>query len=163
MSVKHNLRIAIDGRNLMHPPSGSASYLICALNELSAQKPEWRCYILTNRPLHPDCKKLILKRQNVILHNKSFTRIGLLWYCTQLYFILKTRNPDFFWASSTLLPPFIPSRIKTIVTVNDLVAKDYKHTMSILNRLYSELFFDSSIRVADVLLAISDYTVSEIR
>ena len=155
--------IAIDGRNLMHPPSGNATYLICALNELSAQQPEWKFYILTNRPLNPECEKQIIKRTNIRILCKSFTRVGLLWYCTQLYFILKRLNPDFFWAPATLLPPFIPSGVKTIVTVNDMVFKDYKHTVSLFNRLYSNVLFDRSILDADILLAISNYTANEIK
>lgn len=155
--------IAIDGRNLMHPPSGSATYLICALNELSAQQPDWLFYILTNRQLHPECEKQIIKRPNIRFICKSFTTVGLLWYCTQLYFILKKLNPDFFWAPATLLPPFIPSGIKTIVTVNDMVFKDYKHTVSLFNRLYSNVLFDRSILDADILLSISNYTANEIK
>ena len=155
--------IAIDGRNLMHPPSGSATYLICALNEISAQQPDWMFTLLTNRPLHPECEQLIIKRPNIRFLCKSFTRIGLIWYCTQLYFTLKALKPDFFWAPATLLPPFIPSGVKTIVTVNDMVAKDYKQTMSLFNRIYSNIFFDRSILNADILLAISSYTANEIK
>jgi glycosyltransferase involved in cell wall biosynthesis len=155
--------IAIDGRNLMHPPSGNATYLICALNELSVQQPDWVYYILTNRPLHPECEKLIIKRPNIRFLCRSYTRVGLLWYCTQLYFILKELKPNFFWAPATLLPPFIPSGVITIVTVNDMVPKDYKHTMSLFNRLYSNVLFDRSILNADLLLAISSYTANEVK
>ncbi len=163
MKILYTYTIAIDGRNLMHTPGGNATYLICALNELSAQQPEWVFYVLSNRPLHPECEKQIIKRPNIRYLCKSFTRIGLLWYCTQLYFILKKLNPDFFWAPATLLPLFIPSGVKTIVTVNDLVAKDYKHTMSLVNRIYSGVLFDRSLMNADVLLAISNYTADEVR
>ncbi len=161
--TKFNFSFAIDGRNLMHPPDGSATYLICVLNELSNQQPEWKFHILTNRPLHPECEMRIHRRQNIIFHRKSFTRIGLLWYCTQLFFTLKMLKPDFFWAPATLLPPFIPSGVKTIVTVNDMVPKDYKHTMSLFNRLYNKVFFDRSILNADTLLAISNYTAGEVK
>jgi len=155
--------IAIDGRNLMHPPSGNATYLICALNELAAQKPEWVFYVLSNRALHPECEKQLVQRPNVHFIRRSFTRIGLVWYCTQLYFILKELRPDYFWSPATLLPPFIPAGVKTIVTVNDMVPKDFPHTMSFLNRLYSSLFFDRSISGADTLLAISNYTAEQVK
>ena len=158
-----NYTISIDGRSLMYPLSGSATYLICALNELSAQQPNWIFYVLTNRPLRSECKELIDKRPNIHFLCKSFTSVALLWYCTQLYFILKKLKPDYFWAPATLLPPFIPAGVKPIVTVNDLVPKDYKHTMSFFNRLYCGFLFDRSIMHADVLLAISDYTANEVK
>jgi glycosyltransferase involved in cell wall biosynthesis len=163
LEVRTHPLFAFDARNLMHPPSGSATYLICTLNELSTQQPDWTFYILSNRPLHPECEKLIIKRPNIHFLRMSFTRIGLVWYCTQLYFILKKLNPDFFWVPATLLPPFIPSGIKTIVTVNDMVPKDYTNTMSLFNRLYSSVFFDRSILNADILLAISNYTANEVK
>lgn len=161
--MKRTLSIAIDGRNLMHSPGGSATYLICALNELSARQPGWTFHLLTNRPLHPECERLIVKRSNVHFSCRSFTKIGLVWYCTQLYFILKELKPDFFWAPATLLPPLLPAGIRTMVTVNDMVPKDFPETMSRLNRWYSLLLFDRSIQTADVLLAISDYTASEVK
>lgn len=156
------ITIAVDGRNLMHPVGGSGSYIIAALNELSALRPEWHFCLLTNRPLHPSCSERIFWRDNVKHVCQGYTRIGLLWYSTQLYFILKKLKPDFFWAPATLLPPCIPSGIKTIVTVNDLVAKDHRSTMATMNRLYSDLMFDHSIMTADILLSISKYTASEI-
>lgn len=156
------LSIAIDGRNLMHPLSGSAAYIIAAMNALSQLKPDWMFSVLTNRPLHPACAERIIWRANVRHICKGYTRIGLLWYSTQLHLILKKLSPDFFWAPATLLPPYLPAGIKTIVTVNDLVAKEYRATMAPMNRLYSGFMFDRSIRNADILLAISHYTAREI-
>lgn len=154
--------IAIDARNLMHPLGGSGSYIIAALNELSLLKPEWQFILLTNRPLHAACAERIVWRDNVKHLVDSITRVGLLWYSTQLYFVLRKLTPDFFWAPATLLPPSIPEGIKTIVTVNDFVAKDYRATMSTMNRFYSDIMFDRSIISADILLAISKYTAREI-
>lgn len=158
----HDRSIAVDGRNLMHPLGGSGSYLIAAINELSRLQPTWLFHILTSRPLHPDCAERIVWRTNVRHLCKARTPIGLLWYCTELYGILKRLKPDFFWAPATLLPPILPADIKTIVTVNDLVAKEYRSTMAPINRFYSDLMFDRSIKAADILLAISHYTANEV-
>jgi len=89
-------------------------------------------------------------------HQTWVHQYWFMWYSTHLYFILRSLNPDFFWAPATLLPPFVPTNVKTIVNSYDLVSKDYRDTMSFFNRLYSDLLFDRSIMQADILLAISN-------
>lgn len=150
--------IAIDGRNLTHPLSGNSSYIIAAINALSGLRPDWNFCFLTNRRLHPGCEERLNMGGNLQHICQGYTNKGLLWYCTELPLILGGLRPDFFWAPATLLPPYTPSGIKTIVTVNDLVPKGYRATMARFNRLYSDLMFDRSIRNADLLLAISQYT-----
>lgn len=157
------LSIAIDGRNMMHPLSGSSSYIIAAVNALSGLRPDWKFSFLTNRPLHPACNERLIWRDNVQHICQGYTKTGLLWYSTQFPWILKGLMPDFFWAPATLLPPVMPAGIKTVVTVNDLVAKEHRATMALLNRLYSDLMFDRSIRGADLLLAISRYTAEAVK
>lgn len=156
--MSRRISIAVDGRNLTHPLSGNSSYLIAAINALSGLRPDWKFHLLTNRRLHPDCAERLNLGGNLQHICQGYTEKGLLWYCTELPLMLGSLMPCFFWAPATLLPPFIPSGIKTIVTVNDLVPKEYRATMARLNRLYSDFMFDRSIRNADLLLAISHYT-----
>ena len=154
--------IAIDGRVLMNPPAGIANYLINALGELSKQKPEWDFYILTNRDIHPECLDRLPDSDNIFHLKMPFTKIGILWYSTRLFYILKELRPDYFWAPANSLPPSVPEGIKTILTIHDLVAKDFRHTMSTLNRIYNDLYFDHSIRNADIIWSVSRYTKGEI-
>lgn len=157
-----NCSIAIDGRNLMHPLGGNASYIISAINALSDLQPDWRFLFLTNRPLNAACAERIIWRPNVSHLCKGYTQIGLLWYVTQLYWLLKQMQPMFFWAPATVLPPWLPTGVKRIVTVNDLVAKKHRGTMASANRWYHDVMFDRSIRQADILLAISRDTAHEV-
>lgn len=155
-------RIAIDGRFLMNPPAGIANYLINALKELSCQRPEWDFYILTNRDLHQECLARLSGKANIHHIKKPFTNIGILWYSTRLYYILKDLKPNYFWAPASILPPSVPKGIKTILTIHDLVAKDFRHTMSKINRAYHDLYFDHSITSADLIWCVSRYTRDEI-
>ena len=146
----------------MKQPAGMANYLINALNELSRQKPEWTFYLLTNGDVCAECSNQLMRNANIIYLNKPFTKIGTVWYATRLFFILKDLKPDFFWAPANILPPMIPQGIKTILTVHDLVAKDYRYTMTGLNRMYNDLFFDRSVVNADIIWCVSEYSKSEI-
>lgn len=156
------MKIAIDGRVLMNPPTGIANVLINALNELSRQKPAWSFYVLTNRDINKQCLKRINKTENLYTIKRAFTDIGVLWYCTRLYFMLKELSPDYFWAPTGLLPPKVPKGVRTLLTIHDMVAKDYRETMSLVGRLYNILYFAKSICNADILWSNSEYTRKEI-
>lgn len=156
------MRIAVDGRVLMKEPTGVANFLISALNEYSRQKPDWEFIVLISRNIHESCQERIQNGGNIRFVCKSFTKIGMLWYCTQLPFILYRLKPDYFWAPATYLPPMLPRTTKTIVTVHDLVPREYRQTMSFINRIFSTIFFDWSVSSANMLWAVSKYTMGEI-
>ena len=154
--------IAIDGRVLMSAPAGIANYLINAINELSRQLPAWSFIILTNRDINPECFKLLAEADNIRHIKKRFTNIGILWYTIKLYHILKVLKPDYFWAPANSLPPFVPKGIKTMLTVHDLVSKDFRQTMTMVNRIYNDRHFNKSIANADIIWAVSNFTKVEL-
>ena len=160
------MRMAIDSRTLTLRPSGTSSYLTCAINEMSRQNPSWIFYLLVHKDLHPETIKLLGKRKNIIIIKKPFflfPKVGAIWHITKIYFILKTLKPDIFWAPGDPLPLWIPKKIRTIMTVHDFVPKKFKHTMAFNTRLVNNIFFDQSIKKADILWAVSTYTEFEIR
>lgn len=154
--------VAIDGRVFMSAPTGIANYLINALSEMSRQLPEWDFLILTNRDINTECLDRLPNAENILHLKKPFTNIGIVWYSTKLFYILQDLKPDYFWAPANSLPPSVPAGIKTILTIHDLVAKDFRHTMSTFNRIYNDRYFDKSIKNADIIWAVSRYTRDEI-
>ena len=56
------------------------------------------------------------------------------------------------------LPYFIPSKVKTMVTVHDVVNIEMVQTMSWTNRLATSIFFGQAIKKADYLWTNSYYT-----
>lgn len=159
------MKIAIDSRGLMNPPAGVANYLISAINQISTQNPSWLFYLLVNRDIHKEVKERLNTRENVIVVKSPFRifgGIGYLWYAVKLYFILKQLKPDIFWAPSNVLPPMVPKGIRTVVTVHDLVSKQFRNTMMLIDRFYYNMFFNKSVNKADILWAVSDYTRNEL-
>jgi len=161
------MKIAVDGRSLSHPPTGITNVLICALNELAKQNTDWVFYILSNRELNEECGSKLSKLPNIVHYIDRLIRFqklnkSTLWYLFKIYFMIKDLNVDYFWAPANILPPRIPENIKTIVTVHDLVAKDFRHTMKTGNKIYNDMFFDRSINTADIVWAVSNYTKEEI-
>ena len=159
------MKIAIDCRALMNPPAGVANYLITAINEISAQKPSWLLYLLVNRDLHREAQSRIKKGGNVIIVKdplRILGGIGILWYVVKIYFILKQLKPDYFWTPANVLPPMVPRGIRAIVTVQDLVSKQYANTMMLVDRFYYGILFDKSVNNAEILWTLSNYTKNEL-
>ena len=159
------MKIAIDSRALMNPPAGVANYLITAINEISAQNPSWFLYLLVNRDLHKEAQNRIKKRENVIVVKnplRIFGKNGILWYVVKMYFILKQLKPDWFWTPANVLPPMVLRGIRTVVTVQDLVSKQYANTMMLVDRFYYSIFFNKSVNNTEILWTLSHYTKNEL-
>lgn len=159
------MKIAIDCRALRKSPSGIPNYIVSIINTLSKLNPTWQLYLLTNEKFNPELETRIKKNDNIFIIIKPLAiaeRVAIVWFVFKLPLILNELKPDIFWSPSFFLPPVIPKGIKTILTIPDVVFKQFKHTMSLGNRLLSEMFYDKSIKKADMLWAISHYTKSEI-
>ncbi|WP_242918241.1 glycosyltransferase family 4 protein [Pontibacter liquoris] len=155
------MKIAIDCRGLRTTPSGIPNFLVAAINGLSQQCPEWQFYLLTNAEFHPELANKLVKAANVhvvVRPLRLMPNLGILWYVLKVRNIISEIGADLFWAPAFLLPPLLPNRVKTLVTVHDTVYKEHKSTMSGMNRLIFELFHDRSVNNADMLWANSGYT-----
>lgn len=155
------MKIAIDARSLMNPPTGVANYLITAINQISGSHPECELYLLVNRKLNSEAIGRIIKRKNIFIIRRPFIifrKIGVIWYMLKVASVLNDIQPDYFWAPANILPPVIPNNIKTIVTVQDFVSKQYANTMMLVDRILYSLFFNKSVKMADVLTTLSNYT-----
>ena len=158
------MKIAIDARSLTKNLTGIANFLINALNELISQRPDWDFYLLVHKPLNDDIEKKLVKSDNVkiIIDSQRFLKVGTLWYLVRLNKLLKKIEPDYFWSPATLIPFGFDYKIKTLVTVHDVVFKEYKNTMNKFNLFIHTLLFDKSIKKADIIWTVSDYTKNKV-
>lgn len=88
---------------------------------------------------------------------------GGAWFYTKLIRDLRRYPVDIFWSPNQLLPPCIPQRTKTILTVHDFTYLKYPETMTSLCRWNLRLRGASSIRKADVLVAVSETTAADLK
>ena len=157
--------VAIDCRPLINSPSGIPNFIVSFINNTIINFPDYQLYLLANEPFHEQTFELLPKTQNltiVIDPLPIFKKTKILWFIFKLPFILLNIKPDYFFAPAFILPPVIPKGITTILTVPDFVYKEFKKTMSFPNKIISNLLNDRSIRKADNIWAISDYTKQEI-
>lgn len=159
------LKIAVDARPLTNPLAGIGSYLIEALSAMAKENPDHEWVLLSNRPLVPEAEAAIapLFNARVKLCPLPFLKnVGLLWYLFGASKAAKAEKVDVFWAPGHVLPPSLPKRIKTLVTVHDFVFYRFPETMHRPERLYFKFFFKPSIARADLLWAVSESTQSEL-
>lgn len=155
------MRLAIDCRGLRTSPTGIPNFVVTAINGIALQRPNWELFLLANSPFNADLERKLIKRNNitiVIEPLKGLPNIGIVWYSTKINRIINKIKPDLFWAPAFLLPPFIPSSIRTLVTVHDMVFKQHKETMAGMNKLIFNLLHDQSVKKADMLWVNSEYT-----
>jgi glycosyltransferase involved in cell wall biosynthesis len=112
-----------------------------------------------HRRLFPEIEE---KGGFIHVHPKSGTRGGL-WFYSRLPFDLRRFPVDVFWSPNQLLPLFIPSWTKTVMTVHDFTYIKYPETMGRLSRWNLKWRGLSSIRRADLLVAVSETTASDLR
>ncbi|MEW6618353.1 MAG: glycosyltransferase family 1 protein [bacterium] len=70
---------------------------------------------------------------------------------------------DIFWATESILPINLPSRVKTILTVYDLTYYYYPSTLKWDNRIIFPLFFKTSLLKAHQIITISESVALEIK
>lgn len=159
------MRIAIDCRSLRKKPVGVPNFLIAVINHMALHRKDWTIYLLSNEDFHSEVKKKLNISGNVtpvIDPFIVFPGISTLWYFVKLPFIIRKLKIDFFYSPIPNLPLLMPAKVKTLITVHDMVYRLFPQTMSLENKFVNFLIHDRSIRRADKIWAISEYTRAEI-
>jgi glycosyltransferase involved in cell wall biosynthesis len=159
------MKIAIDCRSLRKKPAGVPNFLIAMINNLATQRKHWVLYLISNEAFSAEVNNKLLSSENIIPIIKPLTlfpKSATVWYFLKTYFIIRNLKVDLFYTPIPNLPIFIPSNVKTMITVHDMVYRLFPNTMSIGNRLINFFLHDRSIRRADKIWAISNYTVGEV-
>jgi len=159
------MKLAIDCRALRTTPTGIPNFLVSAINGIALHNPSWKLYLLANDHFNEELKGKLILRNNIhiiITPLKLLPNLAILWYFLKVSSIIKELKPDLFWAPAFLVPPFISDKVKTLVTIHDIVYKEHKNTMSLATRLYFKLLHDRSVSKADMLWFNSIYTQNSI-
>lgn len=159
------MKIAIDCRSLRKKPAGVPNFLITVINNLSIQKPTWQLYLLSNEAFHPEVVNRISLRRNVqILVSPIllFKKVAIIWYLFKVPFIIYKLSPKIFYTPIPNLPFWLPHGTKTLITVHDMVYKLFPKTMSWGNLAINRLLHDRSIKTANGIWSVSQYTKSQL-
>jgi glycosyltransferase involved in cell wall biosynthesis len=158
------MKIAVDAFPLASPtPSGIPNYVRRLLRALLELDRENRYYLYCRNPIE------FPERDNVVLRTSPRATEGgtsygnTAWLFTEGVRLMGRDGIDVLWGTRHMLPPFVPSRIRKVLTVHDLVWRHYPETMEGYNRLVMRLVAGRSIRAADHIIAVSRSTARAVR
>lgn len=159
------MTILIDGRPFTKTSAGISSFLKECLKAWSVKKPSdtfWVC-------MPDECDQSLTVEdfpdnvQFVINTNRFFkTMPNLVWLSIMMPLLSRKFKAGYFFSALPCIPFFLPKKMKKIIVVHDVVNIEFSQTMQWTNWLSNKLFFNRSIKNADMLWANSSYTKERI-
>jgi glycosyltransferase involved in cell wall biosynthesis len=149
------MKIGIDARPLSYDLTGIGVYVKHLLEALQKIDDQNHYFLLSNGPI------------NLTLDNRNWSKIegqitqrllSTLWMQMRAPLIAAEKGIDLFWSPRHHLPLFLPSRVKTVVTVHDITHRLFPDTMALPNLLVEKLLMGLSIKKADCVIADSKST-----
>lgn len=156
------MKIAIDARPLSHELTGIGRYTYNLVKALIDKDTDIEWFLFSDRPLIVNFENS--KKVTIIAGSCTNNLTSTLF--AQIYFPVWCRRNkvDVFWSPRHHLPLilYFSKKIKKVVTVHDIVWKVFPKTMSRLGLLIEQLLFIPSIKIADQILCVSDFTQTEL-
>ena len=159
------MNILIDGRIWSLFSAGVGTFFTCAIMEWAKQRKNDIFYIILPKGLDtryelssiPDNIKLLdySKQFPKRLPNIIILQLLVPYLCRKLHI-------NMYYSPVPHLPYFIPSKVKTMVTIHDVVNIEMAQTMSWTNQLATSIFFGQAIKKANFLWTNSYYTKSKV-
>lgn len=99
----------------------------------------------------------------ILYTNKILVKLpNLIWLNVIMAQLCKKLDINTYFSALPCIPFFIPSKVKAIIVVHDVVNIEFKKTMQWTNKIANKLFFSRSIKNADIIWANSNYTKNKI-
>ena len=153
------MNIGVDAGALRDRLAGVGWYLWQLLKEFPAIAPDDMFYLYASRPLQarPSGPRFQL-------HATADGRLlpGTVWLQAHARSLARQDRLDCFWGPAHYLPSTLPGKLRTILTVHDLVAVYYPEHMSRYNALVHRLHFRRSVERADTIITVSHSTRNDL-
>ena len=159
------MNILVDGRIWSLYSAGVGTFFTGAIMEWAQQRADDTFYVIVPRGIDaryelsdmPANIKLLdyTGRFPKFLPNIILLQLTVPRLCRML-------DVDLYYSPLPYMPLMIPSRVKTLVTVHDVVNIEMAHTMSWTNRMANAFAFGRSVRRAGYLWTNTEYTRSKV-
>lgn len=155
------MNIAIDAFPLTErATSGIPNYVKRLLLDLTANDKTNRYFFYSKNSFGWPRKSNIFMRCGSSTKGLSGSFVNTLWLFAGGVRMMKKDGAGIFCGTRQMLPPYLPSRVKKVLMVYDLVWHYYPETMDWYNRLVAKLIFRKSITKADHIITISEATAN---
>lgn len=153
------MNITVNGYNLRQNSTGIANVIINAVNTL-ADIPNIKINLIVSPVISDEIKsRLSPKIQLCITGGTS----SFKWLMFEMPEALKNTQTDIIWSPTPLLP-FSVFRFKkpVLITIHDFVSIEFRKTMTLKGRLITRLLEKHTIKKADFIWCVSEYTKSKL-
>lgn len=152
------MRIGVDARPLReNQTSGIPRYVRCLLSRLSKIDKKNEYVLYAHKEFTFDEAPQFTKRYGAL------TRYGSVWMQAELPFWLKRDGIDMFWGTQHVLPLAMDNKIKSVLTVHDLVHYVFPETMKPMNLYINKLVIPPSIKKTNAIMADSAWTLLDVK
>ena len=154
------MRIAVDARPLSVPIVGIGRYTLNLLEQMLFQDEDDTWYLYSDKPLifeFGERKKVRVRTGRV--KNRL---MSLVWSQIVFSFWARKDRIDLFWSPRHHLPVLLPSEVKKVVSIHDLVWCYFPKTMMWQNRFLERLLMPISLKMADRIISVSKSTANDL-
>lgn len=154
------MKIGVDAFSLKGNRTGVGNYLYNNLKRMIVNSPNDEFYLFVKNDFDEFAKYSNVKF--IKFKSKIKKLNGTVWL---LYFafLFKKYSFDVFWSPNFFIPLWLPKNTRKIVTVHDLSHIVYPQFMSKKALLSFRVNFKRSLRKADSVIAVSNFTRDEIQ
>lgn len=158
------MNILVDGRIWSLYSAGVGTFFTSAILEWAQQSDKDTFYILLPKGLDNKYELPSIPPNIILLDYKRFPRRLPNIIILQLLvpYLCRKLHINLYYSPVPHVPYFIPSGVKTMVTIHDVVNIEMKETMSWTNQLATSIFFSQAIKKADYLWTNSHYTKAKV-
>ncbi len=159
-TIPVEMRIGVDARPLSYQITGIGIYLKHLLEALQKIDHKNYYYLLSNGPIDFNVTNEKWVKIGGMCRKKLISTIWIQSLAPILSFKL---NLDLFWGPRHNLPLFLPFKVKTVLTIHDVVHRLHPNTMAIQNLMVERLLMRWSLLRADCIITDSRSTAKDIQ
>ncbi|MGL6179013.1 MAG: glycosyltransferase family 4 protein [Tannerellaceae bacterium] len=161
------MRIAFDAKRATHNGTGLGNYSRFILNTLAKYNPENEYLLYTPSLGKSDLHSKVSKHKSIVFKypNGFWSKIGMksLWRSYGVTFALNKESMDIYHGLSNEIPFGLKKKkIKSIVTIHDLIFIRYPEYYKPIDRIIYNFKFKKACQKANHIIAVSEMTKKDI-
>lgn len=153
--------IGFDAKRVFHNPTGLGNYGRSLIQDLSKHQSDHSLHLYTPPNPKSDYLNFFSGRNNLEIHNGP-SRLTAYWRTRGVVKEAIQHGVQLFHGLSNELPYGIEKHMKSVVTIHDLIFKSFPNWYPIIDRKIYNLKSQHACRVADKVIAVSEFTKQEI-
>lgn len=156
--------ILVDARVLSMNFCGIGVFCYNVIKAFSKYASNIELLVCSNQAINSNYEDIYkMKNIKVVIAPLPFlSHRGILWFLFKLPVLIYKYKPYFYWSPAVLLPLCGLKNVRKIITIHDVVLQEYSKTMNLRNWLVNKVLTNRSIKQADYIWTVSNYTKEKV-